>query len=206
MAENLVYISNYCFTTDKLCELETRICRALQFRLHRITPYHFVVLYLRASRACPVAMTTLQPHLRSSFDDDNDDGNPNTMLSMTLYLIELCRSSHAMSEKPPSLLAAAAVYLARATLGVCNVEANHATIVDSSSLGKSYWTRTLAYYTGYDLDEMIETIGQLHRLHRSAERAPATGSPVPAFTKYQAAAHHRVSLKTVRLAEDLGIF
>jgi Cyclin, C-terminal domain len=142
-----------------------------------------------------------------------------------LYLIEIGRSSNVLSDKPPSLLAAAAVYLARATLGIQNKEPlaaggsgggiipQHSVVPPTSLLAQNaaaatttgkYWSRTLAYYTGYDVCEMVPIIRHLHALHKAAESRP-NEAPSPAFTKYQTSAHYRVSLKTVRRVEDLGL-
>lgn len=203
--EDLVYISDYSFSSEKLRSLETRICQELQFRLHRVTPFHFVSVYLRASQA---ACADVAAH------------HTDLVLHLTLYLLELSRSCYALSLRKPNLLAAACVYLARATLGLREkplwqsrpVLFNITPTAGDADAGKrtnlnqnnrsAFWTETLEYYTGYSVEHLTDTILQIHRLHTAAELS-STGV-TPAFTKYKTDAHHRVSLKTVVRVEDLG--
>ena len=140
------------------------------------------------------------------------------MLHLTLYLLELSRSSCALSHRKPNLLAAACVYLARATLGLRESLYQSRPVLQnitaSGDAGKrqnmhpknnrgAFWTKTLEYYTSYSVDDMTDTILQIHRLHTAAELS-STGK-TPAFTKYKTDARFRVSLKTVVRVEDLGL-
>jgi cyclin-A len=180
--EELVYISDHSFTSERLCFLETRICRELQFRLHRVTPFHFVHVYLRASQACA------SPSCHHFLDHA-------VMQQMTFYLLELSRSCYMISHRKPSLLAAACVYLARATLGLRDKQPNGENV---------FWTKTLEYYTGYSVDGLKDTVLEIHRLQTAAEKNSSHGV-TPAFAKYKTEAYLRVSWKTVRRVEDLGL-
>jgi len=181
--ERFVYIADYSFTADKLNHLETRICKLLQYRLQRVTPFHFVYVNLRASQACEAVAC---PH----FLDHT------VVKEVTLYLLELSRASYVLSLRKPSLLAAAAMYLARATLGI-------RAPADQAVEGNEFWTKSLEYYTRYSVKDLTGTALRIHQWHLSAESSPTGVNPV--FTKYKAEAHLRVSLKTVPRVEDLGL-
>lgn len=182
--EDLVYISDYSFSSDKLRRLETRICNMLEFRLQRTTPFQFLQVNLRASQACPLA--NCHRYLDNSL-----------LLNMTLYLLELSRSSYILSSSPPSILSAACVYLARATLGLRAKQ--HEAAVDEHGI----WTKTLEFYTGYSVKDLTDTVLQIHRLQLGAELSD--NGVAPAFLKYKKADTLFASLKTVLRVEDLGL-
>jgi len=181
--EKFVYISDYSFTSDRFNHLESRICKFLEFRLQRVTPFHFVHIGLRASQACVAAAC---PH----FLDHT------VVKELTLYLLELSRASYGLSLRKPSLLAAACMYLARATLGM-------RAPTDQAVEGNEFWTKTLQYYTGYRVQDLTGTALRIHQWHMAAENS-STGV-TPAFSKYRGETHLRVSLKTVPRVEDLGL-
>lgn len=195
-SEDLVYISDFSFTPDKLRSLETRICKVLQFRLHRVTPFHFVHVNLRASQACAA------PNCHHFL------GRASAMQQMTLYLLEISRSCYLLSHRKPSLIAAACVYLARATLGVGEKVQQHGSKGgdgnNSHGSVSVYWTKTLEYYTGYTVSDLKDTVLKIHRLQISAEKS--SNGVAPAFSKYKTEANLRVSLRTVRRVEELGFF
>jgi hypothetical protein len=87
----------------------------------------------------------------------------------------------------PSRLAAAAVYLARVTLGVHN--------------SGVVWTKTLEHYTGYTAEELKSTVLLMHDLQGRAEESDAMRG---IWCKYEQANRRRVALKTVVRREDLG--
>jgi hypothetical protein len=109
-----------------------------------------------------------------------------------MYLLELGRLPYDPVTQKPSLLAAAAVYLARVTLGVQSSD------VSVDPLGR--WTRTLEYYTGYSHEELKETVLAIHSYHLAAEESQLKS----VFTKYKSKKHNRVALKTVPRVEDIG--
>jgi Cyclin, C-terminal domain/Cyclin, N-terminal domain len=179
LQEDLVYISDQSFHANDLRDWEARVGQALQFRLHKITPLHFLHQTLRAANPCDQCHYIPHPVLRN----------------LALYLLELGRLSYALSTLPPSLLTAAAVYLARATLGWA--EKDPAKRVDPVG----YWTVSLEYYTGYTKMDLVSTVLLLRRYHEQAEGGEATAS----FLKYKRLAYHGVSLKTVRPVHELGL-
>jgi hypothetical protein len=133
---------------------------------------HFVNQFLRASHACTcgVACTFDHPVLRH----------------MTMYLLELSRVSFDLSYRPPSLLTAAAVYLARATLGVRGET--------------GFWSRTLEYTTGYSVEDVKDTVIFLLKYHLSAETNPNTHAT---FTKYRKRSVCAVAGKTAPRLDEL---
>lgn len=153
---DLVYISDRSFTADKLRTLEKRIINRLHFGTHRVTPMHFVNQFLRASHACTSTTCT--------YDDP-------ILRQLTMYLLEVSRISFDLSYRPPSLVAAAAVYLARATLGTHS----------QNELSSSPWTKTLEYTTGCSVDDLKATVLLLHKYHSSAGTATSTNA---SFLKY----------------------
>jgi len=172
---DLEYISDYSVTPSQMRALEARICCVLSFRIHRVTPFHFVQLYLRASAK----------------GRDPQDG---PLRSMTLYLLELSRYSHRISEQPASLIAAACVYLARATLGISEAE--------ELPTDGTFWTKTLEHYTSYSTEDLKYVIWTVHSLQLSAESSSI--GVAPAYGNYNTDARFRVSARTVRRVEDLG--
>ena len=176
--DDLVYISDRSFHTETLRQLEQRICRQLAFALHRVTPLHYLNQFLRASRSCSCASCLFDhPVLRK----------------LVLYLLELSRVSFDLSYRPPSLVAAAAVYLARATLGLRETHPDR-------KLGTTgYWTRTLQYTTGYSLRDLEGTALLLHRYQLGSESSKTSAS----FIKYKKRNLMSVSCRTVPRVEDL---
>lgn len=169
--EDYVWISDQSFQSNKLRSLEERVCRELSFRLNHVTPYHFVNLFLRASRACP----------SGSCQHDHP-----TLRPVVLYLLALSRLSYQLSFCRPSLLAAAAVYLGRATVGIRDGS------VDNNPYGR-WWSPTLEYYTGYTVPMLRDAILIIHRFQLGAERAEDIRG---IHTKFSKPLHHYASIKT----------
>jgi hypothetical protein len=177
--EDFVYISDNSYPSQQIINMEMSVCEALRFRLWQVTPFQFVYEFLRASHACsnPGCLPTSHNHV---------------LRNMVLYLIEIARVPYELCGRSPSLIAAAAVYLARATLGMR--DAAHA--ADTSGI----WTLTLLHYTGYSVDQLKETVSLIHQHHRVA----GEGSLKQVFAKFLKEKYFRVSLKTALNAEDLG--
>lgn len=164
-----VYISDNSYSREQIVDMELSICTALTFRLSQVTPYHYVEEFLRASCACgdPSCSAPENPVLKN----------------MVLYLLELSMLPHELAHVNASLKAAAAVYMARVTLGI-----------------RDYWTKTLEYYTGWDLANLEETVLTIHRYHRDSEESSLKSVHV----KFRSDKYNNVSLKTVPLESDLG--
>lgn len=170
--EEFVWISDYSFTSDTLRSLEERVCQELSFRFSCVTPFHFVNIFLRASNACPNG--------RCEFDHP-------VLRQVVMYLLALSRLSYQLSLCKPSLLAAAAVYVARATVGIRDSHPAHAVHPEG------FWTRTLEYYTGYKREDIRDAVMIIHRYQLGAEKAENIKG---IFTKFSKSSHHCASLKT----------
>ena len=171
--------------------MEMDVCSTLKFHLQHITPFHYSHEFLLASeqhsRNMCLAMSS------SSFP-----GGPpfhSLMRHMVDYLLQLSRFPYEFVDVKPSLIAAAAVFLARATLGVCD------TSPDAAVHNKGYWTKTLQYYTGYKVEQLKDVVRILLTYHQEAE----TSALKAVFKKYSKAQYCYVSTKTVLSTDDLDL-
>jgi Cyclin, C-terminal domain len=114
---------------------------------------------------------------------------------MCMYLAELSLVSVDLIGTKPSLIAAAIVYLARATIGIRDKNKCHK--IDENG----YWTKTLVHYTGYNVDDVKETVLSIHRNQMEAEKAEHLNAP---YTKYKKSSCRYVSLKTVPSCASMG--
>ncbi|GKY92600.1 hypothetical protein MPSEU_000230100 [Mayamaea pseudoterrestris] len=179
--EDLCYISDYSVSEPKLREIEEDVCRLLSFRLSPVTPQHFVNEFLRASHACPSRSCQYDhPILRS----------------VVAYILALSRLSYALSLLKPSLLTAASVYLARATLGIREEDPDK-----RCQPSNPFWTKTLQHYTGYSIAEIKPIVLVLHKLQSAAEFVE---NEKGVFAAYRSSARHLASLKIAVPMESLG--
>jgi cyclin A len=174
----IAYVSDNIYTTEQIKRMERRICTALGFSLIHQTPYPYIYEFMRASNECsnPACESVSSPVFQH----------------LVMYLLELGRLPYAPVTKKPSLLAAAAVYLARVTLGVGSSD------ISVDAAGR--WTRTLQYYTRFSKAELKETVLAIHGYHLAAEDS----SLKSVFAKYKHKKFNRVAVKTVPRVEDLG--
>jgi hypothetical protein len=180
LQDDFVYISDQSVSSGMLRRFEKRICKELGFNLHRLTPIHYANSFLRASNACPCLSCPFDhPVLRQLF----------------LYLIELARIPVALVDSPPSLVAAAAVYLARATLGLREEDPTR----QAGANENCYWTKTLQHYTGYSVEDLKDTVLRIYEYQLQAEQLA-----IAPYIKFRSKARLHVSLKTVVRIEDLG--
>lgn len=179
--DDFVYISDNTYTREQIGDMEETVCGALDFYLWYPTPHHFCDEFIRASNASSRTAAT-------SFEA------PTLFQSMVLYLMELSFLPWDLVAVQPSLIAAAAVYLARVSLGV----QEPASAARGSPLG--YWTKTLQHYTGYNVFELEDVVLMIHQYQMAAEES----SLKSAFSKYSKDRFHRVALKTVPAQTDLG--
>lgn len=216
-AKDVAYVSDHIYSIEQIKRMEKRICNALNFSFYEVpTPHQFLFEFMRASLAghvteekeqkwsIPAAATGVGLSIDSVFRD------------MAHYLLELGRLPYAPTGRNPSLLAAAAVYLARVTLGIARAlkdgasAASHSSYLASSMSDSDsdssldplwyYWTPTLKHYTGYTQSDLRETVLQIHEYQSAAESSALKA----VFNKYKSKKYHRVALKTVALIEDLG--
>jgi hypothetical protein len=219
-AREIAYVSDHIYSVEQITRMERRICNALNFTFFEApTPHQFLFEFMRASlvgcapeqqerkwASIPAAATGVGLATDSIFRD------------MVHYLLELGRLPYGPTGRNPSLLAAAAVYLARVTLGIpralkdaaesASAVSNSPTLAspsdsdsDSSLDPFSYnWTPTLKYYTGYTQSDLRDTVTEIHEYHMAAESSALKA----VFNKYKVKKFHRVAHKTVVRVEDLG--
>ena len=168
-------ISDNSVATAKLRELEFRVFRQLRFSLHCLTPLHYLNAYLRAWRACPCR---------------NCEYDHPVLREMVMYLLCLARLPSGLMDQRPSLLVAAALYLASATLGIRDSR--------TPAYPHKYWSRTLQYYTGYSVSDLCRSVLLIYNYQLQAGelgRGP--------FDKYKVESCLKVSLIAARRLEDL---
>ncbi|KAL3797374.1 hypothetical protein HJC23_010500 [Cyclotella cryptica] len=191
--KDFCYISDNSYTAKEILNCEAKICSLLKFNFNFTTPYEYVDRYLRASFASPLGRVT-NPALREKME------------RMVFYLLDLSLLEYKFVAVKPCRIAAAAVYLARATLGIREPSWNPS---PSSLFGESFqrssrgfWTKTLEYYTGYDMWDLEESVKLLRRLQEKAEGHHLKS----VFAKFVAEEFGSVALKTVLNEEGLGFF
>lgn len=201
-AEDFVYISDKTYTRKEILDMEATICNALKFNLNFVTPYQYVDRFLRASYASSESSTLLSSTMNGAVSGANNATNV-LMKKLVFYLLDLAVLEYKLVSKKPSLVAAAAVYLARATLGVREPPSKPFQSSYSPALQRAlngFWSKTLEYYTGYDIWDLEECVRLLHRLQENAEDSHLTSI----FSKHKGIKCKRVALKTVVNEEELG--
>ena len=176
---DFVYISDNIYSQDQIREMEMEVCATLKFRLQHVTPASYAHEFLMASEQAPC-----------------NNGGPSfhpILRNMVYYLLELSRFPYALIPVKPSLVAAGAIFLARATLGICDTSPANA------AHARGYWTKALQYYTGYSVEELRDTVRIIHDYQRDSE----SSSLKAIFRKYNKAKFMFVSAKTSLNEEDL---
>jgi cyclin A len=151
--QDFCYISDNSYTTKEILECEAEICSALKFNFNYGTTYKYIDHFLRASFATPNGKAKVQKKM---------------MEWMVFYFLDLSLLDYKFVGIKPSLVAAAAVYLARATLGIREVPSVSATssFIDPTApmfqsiqrCSAGFWTKTLQHYTGYDKWDLEEPV------------------------------------------------
>eukprot|EP00986_Skeletonema_menzelii_P008419 scaffold3535_cov148-Skeletonema_menzelii.AAC.3 len=203
-ADEFVYISDNSYKRKDILEMEANIVNSLGFNLNFVTPYHHVHRFLAASQASsPCSLSVDRPAMRLGKHNATND----MMECLVMYLLDLSLLDYTFVSKKPSLVAAAAVYLARCTLGIREPTAMAPSLLhdefDSPSFQREvegYWSKTLQHYTGYDMWALEEPVKRLHTLQEGAE----TSHLRSVYSKHKKAAHNFVALKVVVRKEDLG--
>ena len=109
------------YTRSEVLEMEAKICNALKFNFNYVTPYQFVHRFLRASHVSSRCSTSasLLPGDELGMIHNGANNEINVLLKkLVLYLLDLAVLEYELVKNKPSLTTAAAVYLARATLGI----------------------------------------------------------------------------------------
>lgn len=182
--DDFVYISDNIYRREQITDMEMNVCNALKFRLQHVTPVHYAHEFLLASEA----------EARSPNMPTGPAFHP-VLRHMVYYLLDLSRLSYELVPVKPSLVAAAAVFLARATLGICEKDPSKA--VDAHG----FWTKTLRHYSGYSVEELKDTVQVLLTHHQDAEASNLKAI----FNRYSKAKFMHVSTKTVLSHEHLDL-
>ncbi|VVA10026.1 PREDICTED: G2/mitotic-specific [Prunus dulcis] len=111
---DLILISDKAYTRKEVLEMENLMLNTLQFNMSVPTPYVFMKRFLKAAQS------------------------DKKLELLSFFLIELSLVEYEMLKFPPSLLAAAAVYTAQATL-----------------YGFKQWSRTCEWHTSYSEDQLF---------------------------------------------------
>jgi hypothetical protein len=175
--EDMALITNNSVTTATIRKLEFRVFRQLGFSLQCSTPLHYLNAYLRASRACPCR--------RCEYDHP-------VLRQMVMYLLCLARLPSGLMDQRPSLVVAAALYLARATLGIQDSQ--------TPAYPHKYWSRTLQYYTGYSVSDLYRSVLLIYSYQSQAHELG-----MAPFDKYKVESCLKVSLIPARPWEDLDL-
>lgn len=162
------YISASQYTIREITAMEKDICTALAFHLHITTPHHFANIYLRASYVSGNALN--RPVCSMSYYDGGSatkDSQAQSKGQLTInflvdYLLEISMLHYEFVYIEPSKVAASAIYLARAILGIRDAEDP----CDKHKQG--YFSRTLKYYSGYDAKKLKTVVLELHDKHKKA--------------------------------------
>jgi hypothetical protein len=175
--EAISLISDNSVTTAELRKMEFRVFRQLGFSLHCLTPLHYLNAYLRASRACSCC--------RCEYDHP-------VLRQMMMYLLCLARLPSGLMDERGSLVVGAALYLARATLGMEDLQ--------TPVYSHKYWSQTLQYYTGYSVSDLCRSVLLIYNYQLNADELG-----VAAFDKYKVASRLKVSLIVARPLGDLDL-
>lgn len=156
---DFVYVSDKSYSRKEITKMERDILNTLQFRCYRhVTPLHFIHRFVRAGDASffhaegPMGDSSRHAHTHTTTGNGNGECQPNrarvfvfgtnpVFQSMVEYLLEIALLQPEFVDLKSSLVATAAVYLGRATMGLKDVDGN-------------IWNKTLVYYSGYDVDDL----------------------------------------------------
>jgi len=164
--KDFCFISGSQYSVREITNIEIEICTLLTFNLHIVTPHHFADIFLRASYVSGNRVDRPICSMGYIIEDGTSHSNRNSTIAfMVDYLMEIALLSHEFSQIEPSRVAAAAVYLARATFGIC--DASDAT----NQAGQGFFSRTLKFYSGYDGADLKEITMELYELHKKSQSA-----------------------------------
>ncbi|XP_043500284.1 G2/mitotic-specific cyclin-B [Polistes fuscatus] len=151
---DFVYITDNAYTKFEILKMELVIIPTLDFSFGRPLPLHFLRRYSKAGKALPLHHT------------------------MAKYFLELCLVHYEMCHYPPSLIAAAAIYLAFI-------------IFDNNdeSENKNIWTNTLEYYSTYTKEDILPVVRDIAVIINEAEKS-----------KYQAVRKKYVNAKYMKIS------
>ncbi|XP_014219599.1 G2/mitotic-specific cyclin-B isoform X2 [Copidosoma floridanum] len=133
---DFVYIADNTYTKGEILQMELIIIKSLDFSFGRPLPLHFLRRYSKAGKALPVHHT------------------------LAKYFLEQCLVHYEVCHYPPSLIAAAALYLSILMLGN-----------DSSQENEVIWTKTLVHYSTYKLNDVLPVVSEIATLIINSEKS-----------------------------------
>eukprot|EP01117_Protostelium_nocturnum_P017258 TRINITY_DN7000_c0_g1_i1.p1 TRINITY_DN7000_c0_g1~~TRINITY_DN7000_c0_g1_i1.p1 ORF type:complete len:485 (-),score=150.89 TRINITY_DN7000_c0_g1_i1:51-1505(-) len=169
-ADDFIYIAANAYTREELLKMEKMILINLDFNLNVPSPLHFLRRYSKAAHSDSVVHT------------------------LSKYYIELTTLEYSFLEYTPSQIAAASVYLARATAqNIPNIE----------GIGAVLWNPTIQHYTGYSLKELSPCI---RLMNEYALKQGPNCSQKAIFRKYSSPKLLQVaSIPQIQLGETLKL-
>ncbi|KAK9299492.1 hypothetical protein QLX08_007509 [Tetragonisca angustula] len=120
---DFVYITDNAYSKVEILQMEMLIVKTLDYSFGRPLPLHFLRRYSKAGKALPIHHT------------------------LAKYFLEQSLVHYEMCHYPPSLIAAAAIYLAFL------IYSN-----DDEDEQKVVWTNTLAHYSTYSKDDVFPVV------------------------------------------------
>ncbi|XP_012536303.1 G2/mitotic-specific cyclin-B [Monomorium pharaonis] len=151
---DFVYITDKAYSKEDILNMEMLIVKNLDYSFGRPLPLHFLRRYSKAGKALPIHHT------------------------MAKYFLEQSLVHYEMCHYPPSLIAAAAIYLAFLIIGN-----------DEEDEGKVIWTDTLAHYSTYSKDDVLPAVYDIATIIVDAENS-----------KYQAVRKKYVHVKYMKIS------
>ncbi|XP_054000798.1 G2/mitotic-specific cyclin-B [Hylaeus anthracinus] len=122
---DFVYITDNTYTKVEVLQMEILIVKTLDYSFGRPLPLHFLRRYSKAGKALSIHHTFAK------------------------YLLEYCLVHYEVSHYPPSLIAAAALYLAFVLIG------------NDDNKEKVVWTNTLVHYSTYTTNDILPVAQQI---------------------------------------------
>ncbi|XP_077257046.1 G2/mitotic-specific cyclin-B isoform X1 [Temnothorax americanus] len=151
---DFVYITDKAYSKADILNMEMLIVKILDYSFGRPLPLHFLRRYSKAGKALPIHHT------------------------MAKYFLEQSLVHYEMCHYPPSLIAAAAIYLAFLVIGN-----------DEEDEGKVIWTDTLTHYSTYSKDDVLPAVQDIAAIIVNAEDS-----------KYQAVRKKYVHVKHMKIS------
>ncbi|XP_017882720.1 G2/mitotic-specific cyclin-B [Ceratina calcarata] len=134
--KDFVYITDNAYSKVEILQMEIVIVQTLDCCFGRPLPLHFLRRYSKAGKAVQVHHT------------------------MAKYFLEQSLVHYEMCHYPPSLLAAAAIYLAFLIIGN-----------DDEDKQKLVWTNTLVHYSSYSKDDVLPVVRETATMILNAEKS-----------------------------------
>ncbi|XP_078040187.1 G2/mitotic-specific cyclin-B-like [Augochlora pura] len=126
---DFVYITDNAYSKEEILQMEMVVVRTLDYSLGRPLPLHFLRRYSKAGKAVALHHT------------------------LAKYFLEQCLVHYEMCHYSPSLLAAAALYLAFVITGN-----------NDDNKNKVVWTNTLVHYSTYTKTDLLPVVQEIARI------------------------------------------